>query len=133
MAKKTLKQILGKRGAQKARRILQSEYQKYLIGCLKYGQIDLERNAKMDIQIAQEICCNCNIVFWLTAEHQRRLKSCHNGFYCPNGHFQSYKGQTDAQKIARLKEKLRYEKQCSESLTRSNSALRGVITKNKRK
>jgi len=32
--KKTLEQILGKRGARKARRILESEYQKYLIGCL---------------------------------------------------------------------------------------------------
>jgi len=40
-SKKTLKQILGKRGAQKARRILTNEYQKYLISCLKSG----ERNA----------------------------------------------------------------------------------------
>ena len=39
--KKTLNQILGKRGVQKARRILQSEYQKYLIDCLKSG----DRNA----------------------------------------------------------------------------------------
>lgn len=39
--KKTLEQILGKRGAVKARRILVSEYQKYLIGCLKSG----DRNA----------------------------------------------------------------------------------------
>lgn len=39
--KKTLEQILGKRGAQKARRILKSEYQKYLIICLKSG----DRNA----------------------------------------------------------------------------------------
>lgn len=41
MAKKTLNQILGKRGAQKARRVLQSEYQKYLVNCLKSG----DRNA----------------------------------------------------------------------------------------
>lgn len=34
---KTLKQILGKRGAAKARRILYSEYQKYLVACLKSG------------------------------------------------------------------------------------------------
>jgi len=39
--KKTLNQMLGKRGAQKARRVLTSEYQKYLISCLKSG----ERNA----------------------------------------------------------------------------------------
>jgi len=41
MAKKTLNQVLGKRGAAKARRILVSEYQKYLIGCLSSG----DRNA----------------------------------------------------------------------------------------
>ena len=36
--KKTLEQILGKRGAQKARRILHSEYQKYLVSCLKSSE-----------------------------------------------------------------------------------------------
>jgi len=39
--KKTLKHILGTRRAQKARRIVKSEYQKYLINCLKSG----DRNA----------------------------------------------------------------------------------------
>lgn len=39
--KKTLKQLLGKKGAQKARRILLSEYQKYLVSRLKSG----DRNA----------------------------------------------------------------------------------------
>ena len=32
---KPLKQMLGERGAAKARRVLFSEYQKYLIDCLK--------------------------------------------------------------------------------------------------
>ena len=41
MKKKTLKQMLGSRGAQKARRILKSEYQKYIIDCLKSN----DRNA----------------------------------------------------------------------------------------
>jgi len=39
--KKTLKQILGARGARKAQRILESEYQKYLVNCLRTG----DRNA----------------------------------------------------------------------------------------
>lgn len=33
--RKTLKQMLGKKGGAKAMRILISEYQKYLVGCLK--------------------------------------------------------------------------------------------------
>ena len=86
----------------------------------------------MDIEIKQETCCTCNIIFWITLEHQQRLKSCHNTFYCPNGHSQSYKGETNAQKIANLERDLRSEKRYSLDLSRSNSALRGVITKNKK-
>jgi len=85
----------------------------------------------MDIQISQETCCRCSVVFWITSEHQRRLQKCKNLFYCPNGHSQSYKGESSTQKVARLEEKLRREERCSERLARSNAALRGVITRNK--
>ena len=86
----------------------------------------------MDISIEQETCCTCNVIFWITSKHQEQLKSCHNSFYCPNGHRQSYRGETDAQKTENLERDLRYEKRSSTSLTRSNSALRGVITKIKK-
>lgn len=89
----------------------------------------------MDIHITQETCCkkDCNILFWITTEHYNSLVKCKNTFYCPNGHPQNYlgEGETDDHKIARIKQELRDEKQCSERLVRSNSALRGVITKNK--
>ena len=87
----------------------------------------------MDVEITQETCCKCNVIFWITTEHQKRLIRCKNTFYCPNGHPLSYKGESDAQKIVRLKEELRYKERCSESLGRSNAALRGVITRNKNK
>ena len=87
----------------------------------------------MDIQIVQMTCCNCNVVYWITEEHQQRLISCKNTFYCPKGHPQSYKGNTDAQKVENLERDLRCERRNSESLARSNAALRGVITKNKKK
>ena len=86
----------------------------------------------MEVEIKQEICCTCSVIFWITSEHQQRLKSCHNGFYCPNGHRQSYEGETDAQKVTNLERELRYERRNSLDLTRSNSALRGVITRNKK-
>lgn len=87
----------------------------------------------MDIEISQETCCKCNVIYWITTEHQKRLIRCKNTFYCPNGHSQSYKGATEAQKIDNLERELRYEKRSYKSLTRSNSALRGVITRNKKK
>ena len=86
----------------------------------------------MEVEIAQKTCCSCNIVFWISLEHNRRLKSCHNRFYCPNGHPQSYKGETDAQKVENLERDLRCERRKSLDLGRSNSALRGVITRNKK-
>lgn len=87
----------------------------------------------MDIQIIQETCITCNVVFWITKEHQQRLGKCKNTFYCPNGHPLAYGGETDAHKIASLRSELRDELQCSERLARSNSALRGVITRKKNK
>lgn len=85
------------------------------------------------MEISQETCCECNVIYWVAEEHQKQLIRCKSTFYCPNGHPQKYKGETESQKVAKLEEKLRYEKRCSESLERSNSALRGVITKNKNK
>jgi len=87
----------------------------------------------MDIKISQETCCNCNVIFWITTTHQKRLISCKNTFYCPNGHPQSYKGETDRDKLKQAEQNLVSERECSERLARSNAALRGVITRNKRK
>lgn len=87
----------------------------------------------MDIQISQETCCNCNVIYWITTEHQERLVRCKNTFYCPNGHPQSYKGETDRDKFERAERELAGEKAYSDSLARSNAALRGVITRNKNK
>lgn len=92
-----------------------------------------ERTVKMDIQISQETCCKCNMIYWITTAHQKQLISCKNTFYCPAGHPQSYKGNTNAQKIENLERELRCERRDYERLARSNSALRGVVTRNKKK
>lgn len=86
----------------------------------------------MDVEIIQETCYSCNVIFWITVEHYEKLRRCKNIFYCPNGHPQNYKGKTDTQKAADLERDLRYAKRELLNLARSNSALRGVITKNKK-
>ena len=87
----------------------------------------------MDVEISQtqETCIKCNVVFWITSEHHQQLVQCKNTFYCPNGHAQFYRGESDASKIERLKYELRQEKKSSERIARSNAALRGVITRKK--
>jgi len=86
----------------------------------------------MDVNITEITCFNCGVVFWLTSEHQKKLVRCHNAFYCPNGHSQSYAGETDRQKLKRVEEQLASRKEYNKELERSNSALRGVITKKKK-
>jgi len=87
----------------------------------------------MDIQITQETCIKCNVIFWITTEHYERLVKCKNTFYCPNGHPQNYTGENDREKLKRAKQNLAGERAYSERLVRSNSALRGVITRKKNK
>ena len=87
----------------------------------------------MNVEIIQETCCKCNVIFWITEEHYKRLANCKNTFYCPNGHPQSYTGDTDKTKLERASQHLASERINSESLARSNSALKGVITKMKNK
>lgn len=89
----------------------------------------------MDVQIIEISCFKCNVSFWITKEHDDTLLKCHNSFYCPNGHRQAYIGQTDAEKATeerdRYKRWYKSEQEKSGRLTRRNSALRGVITRQK--
>lgn len=89
----------------------------------------------MNVEIVEISCCDCRITFWITQKHNKELLRCHNLFYCPNGHGQNYTGKTEAQKAKEernmYKQWYNSQKEESERLARSNSALRGVITRNK--
>lgn len=87
----------------------------------------------MEIEQAEECCCHCKITFWITKEHQKELHRCHNTFWCPNGHPQSYMGKSNAQKYKEEKERNEQLSQGNDAMVRSNAALRGVITKMKKK
>ncbi|MEE9354771.1 MAG: hypothetical protein V3U75_04200 [Methylococcaceae bacterium] len=89
----------------------------------------------MGISITEICCCECGVTYWITGHFNKELLKTRNAFYCPNGHKQSYAGETEEQKaiIWRDRYKRWYENQkdTSERLARSNAALRGVITRNK--
>jgi hypothetical protein len=46
-----------------------------------------------------ETCCNCGITFGMPESIQKRRRDDHATFYCPSGHPQSYRGETEAQKL----------------------------------
>lgn len=59
----------------------------------------------MSIQLNQtfemESCCNCRVAFAIPTDLMARLRQTHRLFYCPNGHGQSYMGETMAEKLSR--------------------------------
>lgn len=51
------------------------------------------------VKLIAEECCNCGVVFAMSAELRRRRLNDHESFWCPNGHSQAYVGKTEAQKL----------------------------------
>ena len=64
----------------------------------------------MNISITQEFkvveCCNCHIPFAITIKHNNELLQSKETFYCPNGHPQSYVGESYQKTIERLSNSL---------------------------
>ena len=54
------------------------------------------------VNIITEECCKCGVIYGLTQYFKNERFQDRATFYCPNGHPQSYIGETEAQKNARL-------------------------------
>lgn len=53
-----------------------------------------------DITLETEECCNCGMVFAMTADFAKRRRKDGKSFYCPAGHSQHYViGKTEEQKL----------------------------------
>ncbi len=87
----------------------------------------------MEIDLHEMNCCSCKILFWVSNRHNEQLRKSHETFYCPNGHAQSYLGESVDEKLKKSKRQLVNAQDARDNLVRSNSALRGVITKLKKK
>jgi len=86
----------------------------------------------MSVEMYEISCSVCGVVFMITNSFDNRLRHSKNSFYCPNGHSLSYPGETDADKLKRVERYLNNSDTRLFAARRSNSALRGVITKMKR-
>lgn len=49
--------------------------------------------------LVTEQCCNCGMLFAMSADYQKRRRDDHGSFYCPAGHGQHYTGKTEEQKL----------------------------------
>lgn len=56
----------------------------------------------VETKLITETCCNCGMMFAIPVDLQRKFSEKHTIFYCPNGHGQSYTGETDAERFKRL-------------------------------
>ncbi len=88
---------------------------------------------EMNVELIEISCCNCGVIFWITDKHDDQLRRKHTTFYCPNGHQMSYPGDTCEEKLKRAERTIADKDYWLGCSTRSNSALRGVITKMKNK
>ena len=91
----------------------------------------------MEVNISHITCYKCGISFWVKSQYKNDLIECQNTFYCPNGHPQCFNGKTEAEKQREAKERYKrwYEQARAEiyRLANSNRALKGVITRQKKK
>lgn len=79
--------------------------------------------------IAEEECCSCGALFWITADLHRNIKETKRTFYCPNGHPQSYRKSRSEE----LEEQLRSERMENGKLKVAKLELEAEVTKLKRK
>lgn len=87
--------------------------------------------------LVAESCPTCHIVYGLPRDLYNARREDHRQVYCPNGHTWWYTGETEAQKLRRRLERAEasatHQRDQREAAERSNRALKGVITKTKRR
>lgn len=55
-----------------------------------------------ELNIYEEECCSCGITFYVTKKFQQRVYRDKSAFHCPNGHRQSYTGDTEQERLRKL-------------------------------
>ncbi len=70
-------------------------------------------------------CAYCGIPFGVTSDFEQRRRKDHEGFYCPKGHSNYYKGKSEEEK---LKQQLKLKQEELEWTERRNAELHNQIT-----
>ncbi len=110
-------------------------------GRVLWGEI-CEMN--LSVQFIAIECCTCRVQFAMTAEMDDARRNDHRAFYCPAGHSQVYRGQSDLEKERqarqRAEQNLAYERERADrhannarAQERRASAFKGVCTRIKKR
>lgn len=98
------------------------------------------RGTRIDVglQLVTEECYLCGVLFAFPATLREKLLGDRSrDFYCPSGHAQHYTGKTDAEKQRERAERLERQLACRDEDLRSahasNRAIRGQVTKLKKR
>lgn len=62
-------------------------------------------------------CCNCGMLFSMTADFVQRRRQNHDSFYCPQGHGQVFSGDSEKEKLQREVNRLKQDAARLEDLT----------------
>lgn len=82
----------------------------------------------MEIPMVVIHCANCGMPFAITQDKSDRLRECHNTFYCPVGHPQSFTQKTEKE---RLRERVR-ELEAAEQKRAADSAKAARLARQKK-
>jgi hypothetical protein len=84
-----------------------------------------------------EECCDCHTRFAMTSQLRAARYADHKAFYCPNGHGQSYVGETEEAKLRRqlkaAKSDATWTRDQLEASERSKAAIKGHLTRARNK
>lgn len=57
----------------------------------------------VEVDLSLVDCCSCAVSFWITRRHNDALQNSKKQFFCPNGHGQSYQGESCEAKATRFR------------------------------
>lgn len=91
----------------------------------------------VNVEMAHIHCAECGILFSVTEDFQERRRKDHRAFFCPSGHSNFYRGESEEEKYKRLwreEKERRAAAVAREDQARAQlAATRGVVTKQRRK
>lgn len=88
------------------------------------------------VSLTTTSCCNCGVVFAMPADLNDKRREDGQNFYCPNGHPLCYRrSEADRlrEQLDRANGRVKFEADQREAAERSRRALRGVITKQRKR
>lgn len=83
--------------------------------------------------LVTETCCNCGVLFAMTADYERRRRAKKDSFYCPNGHGQHYTGPTDTDRLREAKARETALRDQLEASIRDAEAARAALMRDRQR